>query len=78
MACKSCERMIQLASTNINEEIEEQLSLEFDLASEDKKEERLSVCLECPFFQEHTCIKCGCYARFRASLDYKTCPIGKW
>lgn len=76
--CKSCERMLQLASLNEVELIEEQLSLEIDLAHNEVKESRLETCLGCPFLKGQTCTKCGCYALFRASLEKKTCPIGKW
>ncbi|WP_208560861.1 DUF6171 family protein [Marinilactibacillus kalidii] len=78
MSCKTCERLEALAGQNVLESIEEQLSLEVDLASDELKEMRLSVCESCPFFQNQTCTKCGCYAMFRASLNYKNCPIGKW
>ena len=77
-SCKSCERLKQLAELNEIEMIEEQLSLEVDLASDKKKEERLAVCLTCPFLKNQTCTKCGCYALFRASLEEKHCPIAKW
>jgi len=76
--CKSCERLKNLASLNEIELIEEQLSLEIDLTSEKIKEERLRICLDCPFLKNQTCTKCGCYALFRASLKEKHCPISKW
>lgn len=78
MNCKSCERLKKLASLNEAELIEEQLSLEEDLATEQVKEDRLSICLKCPFLKNQTCTKCGCYALFRASLEYKQCPVAKW
>ncbi|MFC6465733.1 DUF6171 family protein [Marinilactibacillus sp. GCM10026970] len=78
MSCKTCERLEALAGQDVVTSIEEQLSLEIDLASEELKEKRLSVCETCPFFQNQTCTKCGCYAMFRASLNYKSCPVNKW
>lgn len=78
MACKTCERLESLAGQDVLASIEEQLSLETDLASDELKDKRLSVCESCPFFQNQTCTKCGCYAMFRASLSYKNCPIEKW
>ncbi|WP_423189100.1 DUF6171 family protein [Alkalibacterium sp. f15] len=76
--CESCERLKNLASLNEIELIEEQLSLEIDLTSERIKEERLRICLGCPFLKNQTCTKCGCYALFRVSLEGKRCPISKW
>jgi len=76
--CKSCDRLNKLANLNEKELIEQQLSLEFDLADEDVKEERLSICLSCPFLNQQTCSKCGCYVLFRSSVLNKKCPINKW
>jgi hypothetical protein len=70
--------MKALATVDVNKEIDEQLSIEANLATDEKKEARLAICLGCPFLKNQTCLKCGCYARFRASLEQKYCPIGKW
>lgn len=76
--CKSCDRLKELADLNELELIEEQLSLETDLVTDKEKDERLSVCMTCPFRKKQTCTKCGCYTLFRASLKYKSCPVSKW
>ncbi|MDE1549577.1 DUF6171 family protein [Jeotgalibaca caeni] len=81
MSCKGCERrneLLQLTDEKIQEEIEEQLSMEIDLASPELRDSRLSICATCPFRAQHTCSKCGCYVGFRASLNGKVCPVGKW
>lgn len=78
MSCKNCERLAEMASLNEKELIEEQLMLETDLASEETKDSRLSICMNCPFLAGQTCTKCGCYALFRASLETKNCPVNKW
>lgn len=78
MSCKSCERMKLLATVNEIELIEEQLMFETNLSSDETKDKRLKICMECPFLKRQTCIKCGCYAFFRASLADKKCPINKW
>ncbi len=78
MACKTCDRMEELAQTSIEELIDEQLSFESKLADKEVIETRLAKCQVCPFLQEATCSKCGCFARFRASLPMKKCPIGYW
>lgn len=78
MSCKNCERLANMASLNEKELIEEQLMLETDIASDDTKEKRLAICMDCPFLANQTCTKCGCYALFRASLRSKQCPVNKW
>lgn len=44
------------------------------------KEERLSMCRECPQLIKITeqCKKCGCHMPWKASLPHAECPIGKW
>ncbi|GEN50485.1 DUF6171 family protein [Alkalibacterium pelagium] len=78
MSCKSCERLTELASQNELELIEEQLELELNIAEDDVRDKRLSICMNCPFLKGQTCTKCGCYALFRASLSDKQCPVNKW
>lgn len=56
--------------------------------SEDEKqlaEKRLTVCNTCEFKGKNillvdTCTKCGCplSKKIFTSLDYTTCPLGKW
>ncbi|MFJ1627389.1 hypothetical protein [Marinilactibacillus psychrotolerans] len=50
MSCKTCERLEALASQDVLESIEEQLSLETDLASNELKEKRLIIYDSCHFF----------------------------
>lgn len=70
--------MKEMATLDEIELIEEQLLLETDLASEETKDRRLSICLDCPFLTGQTCTKCGCYALFRASMNSKKCPVNNW
>lgn len=44
------------------------------------KEERFSICQECPKFIKITgqCRECGCVMKLKTSLPHATCPIGKW
>lgn len=81
MSCFGCERkqeQLLLTEAKIQAEIEEQLLMEINLASDELKDDRLATCAGCPFRVSHTCTKCGCYVVFRASLEIKHCPIGKW
>lgn len=48
---------------------------------EDKiHEERMSICLECPFLIKATkqCKKCGCFMEMKTKLADATCPERKW
>lgn len=49
-----------------------------DRAEEGEYERRLSICRECSFLQEATCLACGCYAEFRAYGKRARCPKKKW
>lgn len=81
MSCFGCDikdEVRALTNEQVSAEIEEQLAMEVNLASEAVRDERLAVCATCPFRSTHTCTKCGCYVAFRASLEIKKCPVGKW
>ncbi|WP_158625509.1 DUF6171 family protein [Exiguobacterium sp. SH0S7] len=41
-------------------------------------EARLTHCAACPFRQQDTCLKCGCYVSYRARLATKHCPLNVW
>lgn len=54
------------------------------MCSEQQIEERLNICKTCEFFQNNSCLKCGCvinrdknYMNKLYHAD-KSCPIGKW
>ena len=40
--------------------------------------QRLSICESCPFYQDDTCMQCGCYMPEKAKTSAATCPIGLW
>ncbi|MCU9612621.1 DUF6171 family protein [Caldibacillus lycopersici] len=78
MVCVGCRIKEQVAQLNVDELVIEQLSLEADVLSDEERDERLSICQNCNYLLNHTCSKCGCFVKFRASLPYKSCPIGQW
>lgn len=78
MTCKGCDVKEQASETDVDELIAEQLSFEIDLADLALVEKRTSICESCPFRSLHTCTKCGCFYKFRANLNHKVCPAGKW
>lgn len=49
-------------------------------ASEDKIQERLSICDACEFKirESNRCGKCGCFLGKKTQWESSTCPIGKW
>ena len=78
MTCRGCEIKEDAAAVDVGILIEEQLSLESDLASQQTVNKRTEVCESCPFRVGDTCGKCGCYYKFRANLSTKRCPAGYW
>jgi hypothetical protein len=52
--------------------------------SQDNIDKRLSVCKTCEFYQNNTCMQCGCaLSRDRVYMNKlywpdQSCPIGKW
>lgn len=49
-----------------------------DRVSEEKYEERLSICKECERLNAGTCNACGCYVELRALGKVSSCPYHKW
>lgn len=49
-----------------------------DKASDEEYKARVSICSECEFLSEGTCLKCGCYPEFRAAFRKQKCPCKKW
>lgn len=43
-------------------------------------DERMAICLECPFLLKLTkqCTKCGCFMDAKTRLPNASCPEGKW
>ena len=48
--------------------------------SKEAKDQRLSICEQCPEFIKLTsqCKKCGCIMKLKTKLALASCPIGKW
>lgn len=77
--CERCEELTALDRLDVDASIDFQLSMEVgNLVPDQVRDERLKICSSCPFFLNGTCQKCGCYTRFRASLQNKACPIDRW
>ncbi|MBZ9536102.1 hypothetical protein KGR20_18150 [Cytobacillus oceanisediminis] len=78
MACIGCELKEQVSQMDVDTLVQEQLSFETDLAMEEVRDQRLQICHQCEQLNQHTCGRCGCFVRFRASLKQKSCPDRKW
>lgn len=49
-------------------------------SAEEKANDRLSICKECPELIQMTkqCKKCGCFMELKVKLEEATCPLNKW
>ena len=49
-------------------------------SSEEKAEQRYSICKTCPQLINLTkqCKMCGCFMTAKTRLDNASCPLGKW
>jgi hypothetical protein len=48
--------------------------------TDEKKEERYSICKGCPEFISATtqCKQCGCIMKIKTGMEKAVCPLGKW
>lgn len=52
--------------------------------SQEQIDDRMNICQTCPFFQDNTCLQCGCALsrdrNYKNKLYFadQACPIGKW
>ena len=76
--CRACVPAESLTSERVHADVVDQLRYEADLADEVLRDARLRVCAGCSRLATHTCLDCGCYVEFRASLATKRCPRGRW
>jgi len=49
-------------------------------ATNEKSSERFNICKSCPELIKFTsqCKKCGCFMKVKTTMEYASCPIGKW
>lgn len=76
--CRGCGPTEAMTPGRVHAEVVDQLQYEGDLADVAVRDARLRVCAGCPRLATHTCLDCGCYVEFRASLRTKRCPRGHW
>ena len=50
------------------------------LVSEEKQEERMSICKKCEYYsvRQNRCRQCGCYLSHKVKFGVSACPVGKW
>lgn len=55
-----------------------------DMCSKEQIEERMSICEKCEFYENNSCLMCGCVVvrdkKYQNKLAKKSqvCPVGKW
>lgn len=51
----------------------------FAPVSEDERDRRLSICMDCEFYDhaQERCMKCGCFGRWKTFLATEHCPLPK-
>lgn len=75
MTCRTCPQRRMYGADEATALVASQLALEPDLAEEATISARLAICSACPSLTaDHTCLHCGCFVQFRASLPDKFCP----
>lgn len=48
------------------------------LVSQELRDQRWNVCLECPRLQNERCLECGCFMKVKVAFHTSVCPLGKW
>lgn len=81
--CKGCRASVRVLDAEIKHMLEEiEKSGNFQLASMEIYEHRLSKCEVCKYLQyNNTCVQCGCIVQIRARLAKSSCPFpvnSKW
>lgn len=75
--CKMC-LIREMADAGIDiEKYKNAIKME-DRVSEEKYEDRLSVCKKCEKLNSGTCFACGCYVELRALGKLNSCPHKLW
>ena len=78
MSCPSCDHKQSISEQKVQRLVEEQLQFEDNQVKDHLRKDRLAICQNCNQLWQHTCLKCGCFIEFRASLANKCCPLQKW
>jgi len=50
----------------------------FKITPNDLYESRVKICQDCSFFDNNSCIACGCFVSFKAKMLSEDCPKGYW
>lgn len=46
--------------------------------SQEVSDNRMSICEECPSLKAGFCMECGCRMKWKTTLRFAACPLGKW
>lgn len=50
----------------------------FAMATEAEQSRRLTICHDCPQWDDGRCRICGCYVKVKITMKTEHCPIAKW
>jgi hypothetical protein len=82
--CPKCSSVPAIKKmTNFTSSVVNYVSNGMENVSTAVKEERMSICRTCPFFnsanpKNPTCNKCGCFLEVKTGWASEKCPEGKW
>jgi|LauGreDrversion4_2_1035121.scaffolds.fasta_scaffold1906743_2 hypothetical protein len=48
------------------------------MVTEEVKEQRLKICVECNSFEPPLCKECQCVIGMMVAYTFKSCPLDKW
>ncbi len=48
------------------------------LATEEVRQNRISICESCEKFKLYFCTECNCYMPFKTRIETYSCPKNKW
>ncbi len=48
------------------------------MVTEEVKQQRLAICIECKSYTPPICSECNCIIGMMVSYTFKSCPLGKW
>jgi len=48
------------------------------LVDDDIREQRWSICQQCPRLQNDRCLECGCFMKVKVAFQTSKCPLENW
>jgi len=48
------------------------------LVDDELREQRWSICQQCPRLQNDRCLECGCFMKVKVAFQTSKCPLENW